>query len=60
MTVPFQIITTLRPSILALATTSIGMSLTTTGSNDVVFLVLKFMRSSLHFVSFTQGHPTRK
>ena len=52
MTVPFQITATLRPSILALATDSIGMPLTATGSNDLVFLVLKFMRSSLHFVSF--------
>ena len=36
---------------MALVTNSIGMPLTTTGSNDVVFLVLKCMRSSLHFVS---------
>ena len=49
----FKSLETLRPSILAVATNSIGLSLTTTGSKDVVFLVLKFMRSSLHFVSFT-------
>ena len=37
----FKSLETLRPSILALATNSVGMPLTTTGSKDVVFLVLK-------------------
>ena len=48
----FKSLKTLRPSILGLATNSIGMPLTTTRWKDVVFLVLKFMHSSLHFVSF--------
>ena len=45
----FKLLETLRSSILAVATNS----LTTTGLKAVVFLVLKFMRSSLHFVSFS-------
>ena len=49
---------TLRTSILAVATNSIGMPLTTTGSKDLVFLVLKFMCSSLHFVSFSWNLST--
>ena len=49
----FKSLETLRSSILALVTNSIGMLLTTTGSKYVVFLVLKFMGSSLHFVSFS-------
>ena len=40
----------LRRSILALAARSIGIPSTTTGSNKVVLLVLKFIRSSLHLV----------
>ena len=49
----FKSLETLRSSILALATNSIGMPSTTTGLKGVVFLVLKFMRSPLHFVSFS-------
>ena len=37
----FKSLEKLRPSILALATNSVGMPLTTTRSKDVVFLVLK-------------------
>ena len=57
MRVPFQITRDIEAlyGILAVATNSIGMLLTTTGSTDVVFLVLKFMRSSLHFVSFSRN-----
>ena len=43
----------LRRSILALAARSIGIPSTTTGSNKVVLLVLKFIRSSLHLVSLS-------
>ena len=46
MTIPFQITKTLRPSILALVTNSIGMPITTMESNDVLFFVLKFVHSS--------------
>ena len=49
----FKSLETLRPSILPLINNSIGMPLTTTESNEVAFLVLKFMRSSLYFVSFS-------
>ena len=45
----FKSLEALRSSILAVATNS----LTTTGLKAVVFLVLKFMRSSLHLVSFS-------
>ena len=48
----FKSLETLRPSILAVATNSIGIPSTTTRLKDVVFLVLKFIHSSLHFVSF--------
>ena len=41
----------LRPSIFALANKLIGKPLTTTGPSRVVSLVLKFIRSSLDFVS---------
>ena len=49
----FKSLETLRPGILAVATNSIGMSLTTMWSNDVVFLVLKFMWGSFYFVLFS-------
>ena len=49
----FKSLEMLRPSILALVTKSIGMPLTTTGSKEVGLLVLKFISSSLHFVSFS-------
>ena len=49
----FKSLEMLRPSILALVTKSIGMPLTTTGSKEVGLLVLKFISSSLHFVSLS-------
>ena len=49
----FKSLEMLRPSILALVTKSIGIPLTTTGSKEVGLLVLKFLSSSLHFVSFS-------
>lgn len=47
----FKSLEMLRPSIFALANKLIGKPLTTTGPSRVVSLVLKFIRSSLDFVS---------
>lgn len=49
----FKSIEMLRTSILALVVRSMGLPLTTTGSKKVGLLVLKFMSSSLYFVSFS-------
>ena len=54
----FKSLEMLRPSILALVPKSIGMPLTTTGSTEVGFLVLKIISSSLHFVSFSWNLST--